>query len=104
MLTPLHLAAQRGYCRIVECLVGYGADVNMLSNEGDTVMHFIVANKNMQPPSSSTPQIQKVIQCGFSHVMCEPAVVYLYYCQSLHKVVACMFRHAPCVVTIALAL
>ena len=59
--TPLHLAAQRGYCRIIEALVGYGADVNASAGDGQTVLHLIFSHKDMQPPSEDTPEFAKVL-------------------------------------------
>lgn len=60
-LTPLYLAAQRGYSRIIEALVGYGADVNAKGADGQTVLHLIFSLKTMEPPTEDTPEFAKVL-------------------------------------------
>lgn len=59
-MTPLHLAAQRGYSRIIEALVGYGVDVNATAGDGQTVLHLILSLKGMWPPTEDTPELAKV--------------------------------------------
>ncbi len=61
-LTALHLAARRGYSRVVELLVGFGADINMADYTGQTIMHMVLANKDTAAPSSDgeTPELEKV--------------------------------------------
>eukprot|EP00743_Colponemidia_sp_Colp-15_P006851 GILK01007388.1.p1 GENE.GILK01007388.1~~GILK01007388.1.p1 ORF type:complete len:315 (-),score=45.49 GILK01007388.1:242-1186(-) len=39
-VSPLHLAAQTGYVRLVQLLLERGAVVNTTTNAGDTCMHF----------------------------------------------------------------
>ena len=58
--TPLHLASSQGSTRCVECLVGYGADVGVEDDLGNTPLHFVVAKKNMKPLSQWTPHLNKV--------------------------------------------
>ena len=36
-MTPLHIAAERGYFTIVDYLVGKGAAINMQDNKGVTI-------------------------------------------------------------------
>ena len=38
--TPLHLAADKGYPDMAECLLDYGADVNAEDCDGDTPLHL----------------------------------------------------------------
>ena len=59
--TPLHLASQRGYCRIIEALIGYGVDVNAAASDGQTVLHLIMSLKDMRPPCEETPEFKKVM-------------------------------------------
>ena len=66
-LTPLRFAVERGYSRIVEVLVGYGADVNMTCSDGHTPLHVVTTNKDMKKPTSQTPQLQRVTN------WCKPA-------------------------------
>jgi len=59
-LTPLHIAVHEGYSVIVEWLVGYGADLNAVSSEGNTVLHLAISRKNMKAPCARTPKLQGV--------------------------------------------
>ena len=67
-LTALHIATQRGYSRILEYLVGYGADVNTVDYVGMTILHMVVSGKNMNQPLSrgETPQLEKVSKAIFT--------------------------------------
>ena len=58
-LTPLHLAAQRGYSRIIEALIGYGVDLNATAGDGQTPLHLILTLKSMQQPNQDTPEFAK---------------------------------------------
>ena len=40
--TPLHMAIMRGKSRIVEHLVGYGADLNAVDSDEDTPLHLVL--------------------------------------------------------------
>ena len=59
-LTPLHIAVHEGYSVIVEWLVGYGADLNAVSSDGNTVLHLAISRKNMKAPCTKTPKLQGV--------------------------------------------
>ena len=59
-LTPLHLAAQRGYSRIVECLVGYGANVNTSNMDGMSILHVVITVQEMNLPTEFTPELMRV--------------------------------------------
>ena len=37
---PLHLAAERGYVRVIELLIERGADVDARDNGGNTLLHY----------------------------------------------------------------
>jgi ankyrin repeat protein len=43
--TPLHLASSRGYLDIVECLIKYGADLNLPDSKGGSALHYAAAGK-----------------------------------------------------------
>lgn len=73
--TPLHMAIMRGKSRIVEHLVGYGADLNAVDSDEDTPLHLvlnavdsdddtplrlILGRDEMDAPSSETPELMKV--------------------------------------------
>ena len=46
-MTPLHLAAQRGYSRIIECLVGLGAAVNAKDSNNNTALHLVLSQSEL---------------------------------------------------------
>ena len=58
--TPLHIAAYLGYTVMLERLVGYGADFNTATIEGNTALHVTLACKTMTAPSQLSPQILEV--------------------------------------------
>ena len=58
--TSLRLAVEREHSRIVEVLVGYGADVNMACSDGHTPLHVVTTNKDMKKPTLQTQQLQRV--------------------------------------------
>ena len=59
-LTPLHLAVLEGHPVIIERLVGYGADLNSATSEGNTALHLTFKLKNMAAPSHLSPHILEV--------------------------------------------
>ena len=59
-LTPLHLAAHGGHTAMVERLVGYGADLNAATSQGNTALHLTLVRRNMAPPSLLSPHILEV--------------------------------------------
>ena len=59
-LTPLHIAVHEGYSPMVEGLVGYGAELNEITSDGNTVLHLTISRKNMKALSETAPQLQKV--------------------------------------------
>ena len=59
-LTPLHIAAHEGYPVMVERLVGYGADLNSTSSEGNTPLHLTLGRRSMAAPSALCPHILEV--------------------------------------------
>lgn len=59
-LTPLHIAVHEGYIKIVERLVGFGANVNATDEDGNTPLHLALVRDTMQQPSSDTPHVKKV--------------------------------------------
>ena len=60
-----------GYSVIVEWLVGYGADLNAVSSDGNTVLHLVISRKNMKAPCAKTPKLQEVWKSGVQWVNCE---------------------------------
>ena len=54
--TPLHLAAQEGYTRVIERLIGYGADPNMTDVSGNTPLSDVIRNRGIiKTPSEDSP-------------------------------------------------
>lgn len=58
--SPLHVASREGYPRSIECLVGYGADVGVTDQQGNTPLHYILAKKNVKPLSDWTLHLNEV--------------------------------------------
>ena len=58
--TPLHVAILKGYSRIIECLVGYGASLNVGDCDGDTPLHLVLDRDKMEALSSETPEMNEV--------------------------------------------
>lgn len=59
--TPLHTAACEGYTRVIERLIGYGADLNATDHDTNTPLSVVVGNRGvMREASRDCPQIQKV--------------------------------------------
>lgn len=69
--TALHLAAERGHWSVVECLVGWGAAVNMSDARGNTPMHIVASNKRETIPESPHLRKVKILQLPFeTHSTC----------------------------------
>ena len=59
-LTSLHIAAHEGHIKVVERLVGFGADLNITTDEGNTPLHIALGRNNMTPPTEESPRIKAV--------------------------------------------
>ena len=57
--TPLHVAADRSKWNVVECLVGWGAALNLVDRDGNTPLHCVIKKKCLMNPES--PQIERVL-------------------------------------------
>lgn len=57
MATPLHLAAMKsGWSSdwsVIECLVGWGAALNLVDVDGNTPLHIVIQVKGAITPESS---------------------------------------------------
>ena len=58
--TPLHGAIMKNHSRLVELLIGYGADPTLAENDGATVLHLVLNNEDMEAPTDDTPELNKV--------------------------------------------
>jgi E3 ubiquitin-protein ligase mind-bomb len=58
--TPLHGALMKDHSKMVELLVGYGADPTISNNDDITPLHFALGNNDLHPPSDTTPQLNEV--------------------------------------------
>ena len=59
--TPLHTAACEGYTRVIERLIGYGADLNATDDASNTALSVVIGNRGvMREASHDCPQIQQV--------------------------------------------
>ena len=63
MKNAFWLAVYAGFPKVVELLVGYGADLNATYTEGVTALHMLLASGpelNMRPISDNMHQLKKV--------------------------------------------
>ena len=54
LYTPLHVAISKSYWSVVECLVGWGAALDPIGNDGDTALHMAINVKAVVTPTSPT--------------------------------------------------
>lgn len=59
--TALHLAIHQGHDRVVERLVGYGAELDLQDGDGDTALHLAFMREGSDGLSAETPQLNKVM-------------------------------------------
>ena len=58
--TPLHTAIIHDHSRMVELLIGYGADPSIVESNGKTALYLALDNDDLDPPSEQTVQLNKV--------------------------------------------
>jgi len=58
--TPLHGAVMKDHSKMVELLVGYGADPSITQGDGETALHMAMDNEDLNPPSDVTVELSKV--------------------------------------------
>ena len=62
MQTALHIAAHEGYTRVIERLIGYGADPNVSDMSGNTPLSDVIRNRAViTTPSEDSPQTLQVL-------------------------------------------
>ena len=59
-LTALHIAVHEGHVKLVERLVGFGADLDLTTSDGNTALHIALGRNNMSPPTMDSPKIRAV--------------------------------------------
>ena len=59
-LTALHLAVHEGHVKVVERLVGFGADLNITTSDGNTALHLALGRNTMTTPTEESPKIKAV--------------------------------------------
>ena len=67
--TPLHGAIAKDQSRLVELLVGYGADPAIADNDGQTSLHLALDNADFHQPSENTPELCKVFLTLFTETL-----------------------------------
>ena len=50
----------KDHSRLVELLIGHGADPTITDGDGSTILHLALDNDDLQPPSEATPELNKV--------------------------------------------
>lgn len=62
MLTPLLMAVMSGSLRVLEQLVGFGADLSAVDEDGDTALHLVLRNSSTEYelPTDECPELKKV--------------------------------------------
>ena len=58
--TALHIAVHQGHSRVVERLVGFGSNLNIQDDDGDTALHIALSRDTADALSTETPQLNKV--------------------------------------------
>lgn len=58
--TPLHGAILKDHSKMVELLIGYGADPTIIDGDDATPLHLALDNDDLQSPSDITPELNKV--------------------------------------------
>ena len=66
--TPLHAAILKNHSRLVELLIGYGADPTIADEGGSTPLYFALDNEDLDAPSEDTPELNKVSLTWALHV------------------------------------
>lgn len=59
-LTALHIAVHEGHVKLVERLVGFGADLNITTSDGNTALHLALGRDTMATPTEESPKIKAV--------------------------------------------
>ena len=62
-LTALHIAVHEGHVKLVERLVGFGADLNITTSDGNTALHLALGRNTMAMPTEESPKI-KAVRCA----------------------------------------
>ena len=57
--TPLHGAVMKDHSRIVELLIGYGADPTITDSDDDTPLHSALDNSDLHLPTDDTHELNK---------------------------------------------
>ena len=60
--TPLHGALMKDQSKIVELLLGYGADPTIADSDENTPLHIALGNEDLRPPSDNTLELNRVSQ------------------------------------------
>ena len=62
MLTPFLIAVMSGSLRVLERLVGFGADISAVDEDGDTALHLVLRSSSTEYelPTDECPELKKV--------------------------------------------
>ena len=68
--TALHIAAKKGNTGCLECLVGYGASLDLVDMNGYSPLHVVLYKKNMKPLNSErAPHLNKVYDVNLCQLL-----------------------------------
>ena len=81
LYTPLHVAVTQSYWSVVECLVGWGAALDPVGNDGDTALHMAINVKTAVRPTS--PTLKRVISFHIYSLMFMFILFSMFYSTSL---------------------
>ena len=65
LLTPFLLSVVSGSLRVLERLVGFGADLSAVDEDGDTALHLVLRNSSTEyaSPTDECAELKKVLCC-----------------------------------------
>ena len=85
--TPLHIAAREGYTRVIERLIGYGADPNTTDKNNNTPLSDVIKNRAVITTSSEdSPQTLLVCYLYALRVYIHVYSTYVHVCHEWHMI------------------